>query len=55
MKETSSARIHLITGCKSLVSISVNSYLLKTYDLIFDILLSQHKLNFNNNVFGMNT
>jgi hypothetical protein len=30
---------------KSLISRSVNSYLLKTYDLILDILLSQHKLN----------
>jgi hypothetical protein len=42
-------------GGKSLVSRSVNSYLLKTYYLILYILLSQHKLNFDHNVFGMNT
>jgi hypothetical protein len=41
--------------CKSLISRSTNSYLLKTYDLILDILRSQHKLNLNYNVFGINT
>jgi hypothetical protein len=38
-----------------LISISINSCLLKTYDLILDILLSQHKLNLNHDVFDMNT
>jgi hypothetical protein len=42
-------------GGKSLVSRSVNSCLLKTYNLILDILLSQLKLNLNHDVFGMNT
>jgi hypothetical protein len=42
-------------GDKSLISRSVNSYLLKTHDLILDIFLSQHKLNLNHDVFGMNT
>jgi hypothetical protein len=42
-------------GDKSLINRSANSYLLKTYYLILDILLSQHKLNLNHNVFGMNT
>jgi hypothetical protein len=41
-------------GDKSLISRSVNSCLLKTYYLILDILLSQHKLNLNHDVFGMN-
>jgi hypothetical protein len=41
-------------GGKSLVSRSANSYLLKTYYLILYILLSQHKLNLNHDVFGMN-
>jgi hypothetical protein len=31
-----------------------NSYLLKTYYLILDILNSQHKLNLNYDVFDMN-
>ena len=30
-------------------------YLLKISDLILDFLLSQHKLNHNHNVFGINT
>jgi hypothetical protein len=38
-----------------LISRSANSCLLKTCDLILDILLSQHKLNLNHDVFGMNT
>jgi hypothetical protein len=42
-------------GGKSSISISANFYLLKTYDLILGILLSQHKLNLNHDVFGMNT
>jgi hypothetical protein len=42
-------------GGKSLINRSANSYLLKTYYLILDILLSQHKLNLNHGVFGMNT
>jgi hypothetical protein len=42
-------------GDKSLISGSTNSYLLKTYYLILNILLSQHKLNLNHDVFGMNT
>jgi hypothetical protein len=42
-------------GDKSLVNRSVNSYLLKTYDLMLDILLLQLKLNLNHHVFGMNT
>jgi hypothetical protein len=42
-------------GGKSLVSRSANSYLLKTCDLILNILLSQYKLNLNHDVFGMNT
>jgi hypothetical protein len=41
-------------GGKSLVSKSAYSCLLKAYDLILDILLSQHKLNLNHDVFGMN-
>jgi hypothetical protein len=40
---------------KSLFSKSTNSYLLKTYDLILDILFSQHKLKLNHGVFDMNT
>jgi hypothetical protein len=43
------------TGGKSLISRSANFCLLKTYYLILDILLSQHKLNLNHNVFSMNT
>jgi hypothetical protein len=39
---------------KSLISRSANSYLLTTYNLILDILLSQYKLNLNHYVFGMN-
>jgi hypothetical protein len=42
-------------GGKSLISRFANSCLLKTYYLILDILLSQHKLNLNHNVFDMNT
>jgi hypothetical protein len=42
-------------GDKSLISGSTNSCLLKTYYLILNILLSQHKLNLNHDVFGMNT
>jgi hypothetical protein len=42
-------------GGKPLASKSANSYLLKNYDLILDIILSQHKLNFILNVFGINT
>jgi hypothetical protein len=42
-------------GSKSLVSRSAKCYLLNTYDLISNILLSQHKLNLNHNIFGMNT
>jgi hypothetical protein len=42
-------------GDKSLISRSANSCLHKTYYLILDILLSQHKLNLNHDVFGMNT
>jgi hypothetical protein len=42
-------------GGRSLVSRSANSCLLKTYYLVLDILLSQHKLNLNHDVFGMNT
>jgi hypothetical protein len=38
-----------------LVSGTVSTYLFKTYDLILDFLLSQHKLNFNHDVFGINT
>jgi hypothetical protein len=38
-----------------LINISANSCLLKTYYLILDILLSQHKLNLNHDVFGINT
>jgi hypothetical protein len=40
---------------KSLVSRSTNSCLLKTYNLISNIFLPQHKLNLNQDVFGMNT
>jgi hypothetical protein len=39
---------------KSLISRSTNSCFFKTYDLILDILLSQHKLNLNHSVFDMN-
>jgi hypothetical protein len=42
-------------GGKSLISRSTNSCLLKTYDLILHIVLSQHKCNLNHDVFGMNT
>jgi hypothetical protein len=42
-------------GGKSLISRSANSCLLKTYYLILDILLSQHKFNLNYDVFAMNT
>jgi hypothetical protein len=38
-----------------LISRSANFCLLKTYYLILDILLSQHKLNLNHDVLGMNT
>jgi hypothetical protein len=37
-----------------LVSGTASTYLLMTYDLILDFLLSQHKLNLNDNVFEMN-
>jgi hypothetical protein len=42
-------------GGKSLISKSANSCLLKTYYLILDILLSQHKLDLHHNVLDMNT
>jgi hypothetical protein len=42
-------------GGKYLISRSINYYLLKTYNLILHILLSKYKLNFNHDVFGMNT
>jgi hypothetical protein len=42
-------------GGKSLIRRSTNSFSLKTYCLILDILLSQHKLNLNHDVFSMNT
>jgi hypothetical protein len=44
-----------VLGGKSLISKSVNYCLLMTYYLILDILLSQHKLNLNHDVFCMNT
>jgi hypothetical protein len=37
-----------------LISGTASTYLLMTYDLILDFLLSQHKLNLNHNVFEMN-
>jgi hypothetical protein len=40
---------------KSLISRSVNSYLLKTYYLILHILHSQYKLNLNHDMFDLNT
>jgi hypothetical protein len=33
---------------------SASTYLLKTYDLILDFLLSQQKINLNHDVFGTN-
>jgi hypothetical protein len=38
-----------------LISGTASTYLLKTYDLIMDFLLSQHKTNLNHDVFGTNT
>jgi hypothetical protein len=38
-----------------LISGTASTYLLKTYDLILDFLLSQYKTNLNHDVFGMNT
>jgi hypothetical protein len=42
-------------GGKSLISGTVSTFLLGTYDLILDFLLSQHKTNLNRDVFGTNT
>jgi hypothetical protein len=42
-------------GGMPLISGTTSTYLLKPYDLILDFLLSQHKLNLNHDVFGMNT
>jgi hypothetical protein len=42
-------------GGKFLISDTASTYLLKTYDLILDFLLSQHKTNLNHDVFGMDT
>jgi hypothetical protein len=38
-----------------LISSNTSTYLLKTYDLILDFLLSQHKTNLNHDVFDTNT
>jgi hypothetical protein len=38
-----------------LISGTISTYLLKTYDLILDFLLSQHKTNLNHDVFVKNT
>jgi hypothetical protein len=43
------------TGGKPLISDTASTYLLRTYDLILDFLLSQHKTNLNHDVFGTNT
>jgi hypothetical protein len=40
---------------KFLISGTASTYLLKTYELILNFLLSQHKTNLNHDVFGMNT
>jgi hypothetical protein len=40
---------------KPLISGSAGTYLLKTYDLILNFLISQHKLNINHDVFSINT
>jgi hypothetical protein len=42
-------------GGKPLISGTASTYLLRTYDLIMDFLLSQHKLNLDYVVFGTNT
>jgi hypothetical protein len=44
-----------VLGGKSLINGTVSTYLLKTYDLILDFLLSQHKTNLNHDVFVKNT
>jgi hypothetical protein len=41
-------------GGKFLISGITSTYLFKTYDLIFDFFLSQHKFNLNYNVFSLN-
>jgi hypothetical protein len=38
-----------------LISGTTSTCLLKTYDLILDFLISQHKTNLNHDVFGTNT
>jgi hypothetical protein len=38
-----------------LINSTASTYLLRTYDLILDFLLSQHKTNLNHDVFDMNT
>jgi hypothetical protein len=40
---------------KSLISGTASTYLIKTYDLILDFLLSQYKTNLNHDVFDTNT
>jgi hypothetical protein len=40
---------------KPLISGFAGTYLLKTYDLILNFLISQHKLNINHDVFSINT
>jgi hypothetical protein len=42
-------------GSRPLITGTTSTYLLKTYDLILNFLLSQHKTNLNHDVFGTNT
>jgi hypothetical protein len=43
------------TGPRPLISGTTSTYLLMTYDLILNFLLSQHKLNLKHDVFDTNT
>jgi hypothetical protein len=42
-------------GGRHSISGTISTYLLRTYDLIFDFLLSQHKTNLNHDVFDTDT